>query len=187
MASVRNARSQFPENGWMRRHGRPYARPASRRRKPHNCRRRPEGFMTLRSRVAGTRYDPQLREPAQPPRPRMDHSCDRIMCARRLQSRRLDCTVSIAQHHCCKHRYLFKEKTNGRSQRSKTIPAGQAPGVGSFKSLRRPLFRRDVFAVSPFTLIRQFTDEVDRLFGQAPRAVDRDLDRVEPRDRGERE
>jgi len=34
-----------------------------------------------------------------------------------------------------------------------------------------PFFRGNFFAVNPFALMRQFTEEMDRYFGQAPRAA----------------
>jgi len=34
-----------------------------------------------------------------------------------------------------------------------------------------PLFRGNLFTVNPFALMRQFTEEMDRVFGQAPRAA----------------
>lgn len=33
-----------------------------------------------------------------------------------------------------------------------------------------PLFRGSLFSLNPFTLMRQFTDDMDRFFAQAPRA-----------------
>jgi hypothetical protein len=34
-----------------------------------------------------------------------------------------------------------------------------------------PLFRGNLFTVNPFALMRQFTEEMDRIFGQTPRAA----------------
>lgn len=45
------------------------------------------------------------------------------------------------------------------------------PELSRVLGFETPLFRGTLFTVNPFALMRQFTDEMDRIFGQAPRAT----------------
>jgi len=47
-------------------------------------------------------------------------------------------------------------------------PKKEAP-VSPFLGFETPFFRGNFFGVNPFALMRQFTDEMDRMFGPGPR------------------
>jgi HSP20 family protein len=49
-------------------------------------------------------------------------------------------------------------------------PKKEAP-LNPVLGFETPFFRGNFFAVSPFALMRQFTEEMDRMFGPAPRAA----------------
>jgi len=49
-------------------------------------------------------------------------------------------------------------------------PKKEAP-VKPFLGFETPFFRGNFFTVNPFALMRQFTEEMDRAFGPAPRAA----------------
>lgn len=47
-------------------------------------------------------------------------------------------------------------------------PKKETPELSRWLGFETPLFRGNFFAVNPFALMRQFTEEMDRVFGQAP-------------------
>jgi len=47
----------------------------------------------------------------------------------------------------------------------------EAPAIGRQPLFDMPLFRGSLFSMNPFALMRQFTEEMDRFWTQAPKAV----------------
>jgi HSP20 family protein len=50
-------------------------------------------------------------------------------------------------------------------------PKQERPELSRWVGFDAPLFRGSLFGVNPFALMRQFTEDMDRVFGQAPRAT----------------
>lgn len=51
----------------------------------------------------------------------------------------------------------------------------EKPGMVPWTALQTPLFRGNLFSVNPFALMREFTDEMDRMFGAMPKAKEPEL------------
>lgn len=47
-------------------------------------------------------------------------------------------------------------------------PKRERDELTQWLGLERPIFRGSLFGVSPFALMRQFTEDMDRFFGGAP-------------------
>jgi len=50
-------------------------------------------------------------------------------------------------------------------------PKQERPEMKRWLGFDTPLVRGNLFGVNPFALMRQFTEDMDRMFGQAPRAA----------------
>ena len=50
-------------------------------------------------------------------------------------------------------------------------PKQERPELSRWLGFDTPLFRGSLFNMNPFALMRQFTEDMDRIFGQAPRAT----------------
>lgn len=50
-------------------------------------------------------------------------------------------------------------------------PKQERPEMTRWLGFEAPLFRGGLFGVNPFALMRQFTEDMDRMFGQAPRVT----------------
>lgn len=50
-------------------------------------------------------------------------------------------------------------------------PKKEGTEVSPFMGFETPFFRGNLFALNPFALMRQFTEEMDRFFGQVPRVA----------------
>jgi HSP20 family protein len=50
-------------------------------------------------------------------------------------------------------------------------PNQERPELTRWVGFDTPIFRGSLFGVNPFALMRQFTEDMDRIFGQAPRAT----------------
>jgi HSP20 family protein len=50
-------------------------------------------------------------------------------------------------------------------------PKQERPEFSRWLDFDAPLFRGSLFGVNPFALMRQFTEDMDRIYGQAPRAT----------------
>jgi HSP20 family protein len=50
-------------------------------------------------------------------------------------------------------------------------PKQERPELSRWLGFETPLFRGSLFNMNPFALMRQFTEDMDRVFGQLPRAA----------------
>ena len=50
-------------------------------------------------------------------------------------------------------------------------PKQEQPELIRWRGLERPLFRGSLFNMNPFALMRQFTEDMDKAFAQAPRGI----------------
>lgn len=50
-------------------------------------------------------------------------------------------------------------------------PKQERPELSRWVGFDAPLFRGSLFGVNPFALMRQFTEDMDRIFGQTPRGT----------------